>query len=72
MYHQIQEAMSRVTRPLNSFNHRWVGVFSRWEVLLSIKGYLEDKSYQLFKVDETNQLSQSGEMVYYLRLFNTR
>ena len=28
-----------------------------------VKGYLDDKTYRLFEVDETNQLSQSREMV---------
>ena len=37
MYHQIQEAMSRATIPPTSS-----GVLSRLEVLLSVKGYLED------------------------------
>ena len=44
MYHQFQEATSRVTiRPNNSY-HRWVGVFSRLEVLLIVKGYLENNT----------------------------
>ena len=38
-------------------------VFSRLEVLLAVKGYSYDTTYRLFEVDETNQLSQSGEMV---------
>ena len=59
MYQQIQEAMSRLPIPPNNSNHRWVGVFSRLEVLLDIKGYSEDKTYWLFDVDKTNQLSQS-------------
>ena len=63
MYQQIQEAMSRQPIPPNNTNHRWIGVFSRLEVLLAVKGYSNDKTYRLFEVDETNQLSQSGEMV---------
>ena len=57
MYQQIQEAMSRHPIPPNNTNHRWVEVFSRLEVLLDVKGYLDDKTYQLFEVDETNQLN---------------
>ena len=63
MYQQIQEAMSRHPIQPNNTNHRWVGVFSRLEVLLAVKGYSNDKTYQLFEVDETNQLSWFGEMV---------
>ena len=29
----------------------------------NIKGYSDDKTYRFFEVDETNQLSQLGEMV---------
>ena len=42
MYQQIQEAMSRQPIPPNNTNHRWVGVFSRLEVLLVVKGYSDD------------------------------
>ena len=62
MYQQIQEAMSRFPIPPNNSNHRWVGVFSRLEVLLAVKGYSDDKTYRSFEVDEANQLTQSGEM----------
>ena len=55
--------MSRLPIPPNNANHRWVGVFSRLEVLLAVKGYSDDKTYRFFEVDETNQLSQSPEMV---------
>ena len=73
MYQQIQEAMSRHPIPPNNINHRWVGVFSRLEVLLAVKGYSDDKTYRLFEVDETNQLSQSGEMVIdYPMILRTR
>ena len=63
MYQQIQEAMSRHPIPPNNTNHRWVEVFSRLGVLSAVKGYSDDKTYRLLEVDETNQLSQSGEMV---------
>ena len=52
MYHQIQEAISRVTIPPTNAYHRWVGVFPRLEVLLIIKEYLEDKTFHLFYVDK--------------------
>ena len=55
--------MSRLPIPPNNSNHKWVRVFSRLEVLLVVKGYSDDKTYRFFEVDETNQLSQSGEMV---------
>ena len=53
MYQQIKEVMSRHPIPPNNTNHRWVGFFSRLEVLLVVKGYSDDKTYQLFEVDET-------------------
>ena len=58
MYHQIQEAMNRATIPPTSSYHRLVGVFPRLEVLLTVKGYLENKAFCYFDVDNTNQLSQ--------------
>ena len=60
MYQHIQEAMNRLPIPPNNTNHRWVGGFSSLEVLLVVKGYSDDKTYQLFEMDEPNQLSQSG------------
>ena len=62
MYQQIQDAMSRFPIPPNNSNHIWVGVYSRLEVLLVVKGYSDDKTYRSFEVDEANQLTQSGEM----------
>ena len=43
MYQQIQEAMSRHPIPPTNTNYRWVGVFSRLELLLVVKGYSNDK-----------------------------
>ena len=55
--------MSRLPIPPNNFNHRWVGVFLRLKVLLVVNGYLDDKAYRFLELDETNQLSQLGEMM---------
>ena len=51
--------MSRVTIPPNSSYHRWVGVFSRLEVVLTVKGYVEDKTFKFLRWI----LSHSKEMV---------
>ena len=48
MYQQIQEARSRLPIPPNNSNHRWIGVFSRLEVLLVVKGNSDDKTNQIF------------------------
>ena len=62
MYEQIEDTMSRFPIPPNNSNHRWVGVYSRLEVLLVVKGYSDDKTYRSFEVDEANELTQSEEM----------
>ena len=58
MHRQIQEVVSRVTIPPNSSYHKWVDVFSKSEVLLTVKRYLEDKTC-FFNVDNAKHLSQS-------------
>ena len=63
MYQQIQEPMSRLPIPHNNSNQRWIGISTRLEVLLVVKGYSYDNTYRFFEVDETNQLSQSRGMV---------
>ena len=48
MYHRIQEVMSSITIPPNSSYHKWVGVFSRLEILLIVNGYFEDMTFYFF------------------------
>ena len=56
--------MNRATIPPTSSYHRWVGIFTRLEVLLTVKGYLEDKTFRLFDVDNASQCSRELAIDY--------
>ena len=48
------------TIPPTSSHLRWIGVFSRLEVIMIIKGYFQDRTFWSFDVDNANKLSPYG------------
>ena len=62
MYHQIQEAMSRVTIPPSSSDHRWARVFSRFEYSCLLRGIQRIRPTSFLRwMKQINCLNQ-GEM----------
>ena len=60
MYQQIQETMGRATIPPTRSYLRWEVCFFNIVSIVGVKGYLEDKNFCLFDVDNTIIVSIVG------------